>query len=192
MAHAEETSDPRELRLRNPYTKRQNLRRVAWWIVEFFLFKLSLRTMHRWRCWLLRMFGAKIGDTVNIHRTARIEFPWNLEIGRFSTIAEGAWIYNLDKVVIGDFVVISQRAFVCCGTHDYTRPDRPLVTKPVVIESGVWVAVDVFISPGVRIGNNSVIGARSVVTKDMPAEMVCAGHPCLPIKNRVPCIPEAT
>ena len=139
-------SDPREGRVKNPYPVLLNLRRVAWWMVEFLFFKGSLRTMHSWRCFLLRMFGAQIGDTAHIHRTARIEFPWNLQMGRFSTIAEGVWIYNLDKVVIGDFVVISQRAFVCCGTHDYTLPHRPLVTLPVNINSGAWIAVDAFVS----------------------------------------------
>jgi putative colanic acid biosynthesis acetyltransferase WcaF len=177
--------DSRELRIRNPYSKKQQLQRVTWWIAEFLFFKLSLRPMYAWRRFILRLFGAKLGDNVCIQRSARIEFPWNLEMGRFSSIGEGAWIYNLDKIITGEFVVISQRAFLCGGTHDYSKPERPLVKKPIIIESGAWIAADAFLSPGVRIGENTVIGARSVVTKDMPAGMVCAGHPCKPIKHRV-------
>jgi putative colanic acid biosynthesis acetyltransferase WcaF len=150
--------DSRELRIRNPYSRKQQLQRITWWIAEFFLFKLSLRPMYAWRRFVLRLFGAKLGDKVCIQRSARIEFPWNLEMGRFSSIGESAWIYNLDKVITGDFVVISQRAFLCCGTHDYSKPQRPLITKPIIIESGVWIAADAFLAPGVRIGQNSVIG----------------------------------
>lgn len=180
----EQKTDPRELRIRNPYSRKQQMVRLTWWIAEFFLFKCSLRPMYSWRRFVLRLFGAKLGDHVCVQRTARIEFPWNLEMGRFSSIGEGAWIYNLDKIITGEFVVISQRAFLCTGTHDYTKPQRPLITKPIKIGSGAWIAADAFLSPGVTIGENTVIGARSVVVKDMPPNMVCAGHPCRPIKQR--------
>jgi putative colanic acid biosynthesis acetyltransferase WcaF len=60
----------------------------------------------------------------------------------------------------------------------------PLVTKPIVIGRNAWVAADAFVGPGVTIGELSVIGARSVVIKDQPARMICAGHPCRPLKPR--------
>jgi putative colanic acid biosynthesis acetyltransferase WcaF len=59
-----------------------------------------------------------------------------------------------------------------------------LIWKPITIGSECWVAAEVFLGPGVDIGNGAVIGARSVVTKDMPEWMVCAGNPCKPIKIR--------
>jgi putative colanic acid biosynthesis acetyltransferase WcaF len=107
-------------------------------------------------------------------------------MGRYCSIGEGAWIYNLARITTGDFVVISQRAFLCTGTHDYTKPERPLITKPINVASGAWIAADAFVAPGVSIGANAVIGARAVVTKDMPPDMVCAGHPCRPLKPRIP------
>ena len=135
---------------------------------------------------ILRLFGAKVGEKASIQRSARIEFPWNLEIGRCSTIGEKTWVHSLDKVRIGDYVTISQRVFLCTGTHDYTRPEFDMIRKPISIQRGVWIAADVFIGPGVTIGEDAVIGVRSVVLKDMPKGMVCVGHPCVPLKPR-PC-----
>jgi len=121
-----------------------------------------------------------------VQASARIEFPWNLEMDRYATLGQRVWVYNLARITIGEFATISQQAFLCAGTHDYTKPDMPLVTKPIVIGKGAWVAADAFVSPGITIGDHAVILARSVVTKDMPAGMVCAGHPCKPIKPRLP------
>lgn len=177
---------PDERQIRNPYSLRQKLQRLAWWVVCFFLIKCSLRPMYSWRRWVLRLFGAKLGDHVCIQRTARIEFPWNLEMGRYSSIGENAWIYNLDKISIAEFTTVSQLVFLCTGSHDFTKPEMPLVTKSISIGRGVWIAADVYVGPGVNIGDNAVIGARSVVVKDMPAGMVCVGHPCKPIKPRLP------
>ncbi|MGY2134548.1 hypothetical protein ACW9KT_20135 [Hymenobacter sp. HD11105] len=59
-----------------------------------------------------------------------------------------------------------------------------MITKPIYIGDHAWVAAEAFIHPGVTIGAGCVIGARAVVTKDMPAWMVCGGHPCVPIKTR--------
>jgi putative colanic acid biosynthesis acetyltransferase WcaF len=142
--------------------------------------------MYAWRRWVLRLFGAKVGARASIQRSARIDLPWNLEIGPDSTIGENVWVHTLDKVRIGDHVTISQRVFLCTGTHDYTRPEFDLLRKPISIQRGVWIASDAFIGPGVTIGEDAVIGVRSVVLKDMPPGMVCVGHPCRPLKPRVP------
>ena len=77
-----------ENQIRAPFTRRQQIGRLLWWIGGFLLFKCSLRPMYAWRRWILRLFGAKIGEQASIQRSARIEFPWNLEIGRYSTIGK--------------------------------------------------------------------------------------------------------
>jgi putative colanic acid biosynthesis acetyltransferase WcaF len=182
------TSEPwcYDRQIRVVYSRRQQARRLLWWIGCFLLIKCSLRPMYAWRRWVLRLFGAKVGENASIQRSARIEFPWNLEIGRYGSIGEEAWIYNLDKITIADYATVSQRVFLCTGSHDYTRPEFEMTIKPITIQRGVWIAADVYVGPGVTIGENAVIGARSVVVKDMPADMVCVGHPCVPIKPRVP------
>jgi putative colanic acid biosynthesis acetyltransferase WcaF len=183
---AAEFGYPDERQIRSPYSAKQQLQRICWWIGCFLLFKLSLRPMYAWRRWVLRLYGAKLADHVCVQRSARIEFPWNLEMGRYSCLGEGAWVYTLGKITIGEFTTISQRAFLCAGTHDYTRPEMPLLTPPITIGKGVWIAADAFVGPGVSIGDNAVVGARSVVVGDLPPGMVCAGHPCKPIKPRLP------
>jgi putative colanic acid biosynthesis acetyltransferase WcaF len=171
---------------RTPFSRREQVGRVLWWLGGWLLFKCSLRPMYAWRRWVLRLFGARIGAQASIQRSARIEFPWNLEMGRHSTIGEGAWVYNLAKVRIDDYATLSQRVFLCTGSHDYTRPEFDMVRQPIWIQRGAWVAADVFVGPGVTIGADAVIGVRSVVLKDMPGGMVCVGHPCVPLKPRVP------
>lgn len=177
---------PDERQIRNPYNWKYQLLRMAWWVGGFLLFKCSLRPMYTWRRWVLRLYGAKLGDHVCIQRSVRIEFPWNLEMGRYSSIGEQSWIYNLGKIHIGEFATISHRAVLCTGTHDYTRPEMPLVTKPIDIGKGAFIFAEAFVAPGIKIGDYAVIGARSVVVKDMPEGMVCAGHPCKPLKPRLP------
>jgi putative colanic acid biosynthesis acetyltransferase WcaF len=185
---------PDERQIRNPYSFKQQIRRVTWWVAEFFLFKGSLRPMYAWRRMVLRMFGAKLGDHVCVQRSARIEFPWNLEMGRYSSIGEEAWIYTLDRISIGAFTTISQRVFLCTGSHDFTQPEMPLTTRPIRIGGRSWIAADVYVGPGVVIGTGTVVAARSVVVKDLPDLMVCGGHPCKPLKPRfsVPATPLET
>jgi putative colanic acid biosynthesis acetyltransferase WcaF len=106
-------------------------------------------------------------------------------VGDESGIGDRAIVYNQGQITIGTRVVISQGVHLCAGTHDYTKAGFPLVTKPITIGNQVWIAAETFIHPGVTIGDGAVIGARSVVTKSMPAWKVCTGHPCQPLKDRV-------
>jgi putative colanic acid biosynthesis acetyltransferase WcaF len=174
--------------IRVVFSRREQIGRVLWWIGGFVLFQCSPRPMYAWRRWVLRLFGARVGTRASIQRSVRIELPWNLDIGRHSTLGEGVWVHNLGKVHIGDYVTISQRVFLCTGTHDYTRPEFDILRKPITIQRGAWIAADVFIGPGVTIGEDAVIGVRSVVLKDMPNGMVCVGHPCVPLKPRMPAV----
>ena len=133
----------------------------------------------------MRCFGAKIGIGVHVYPKVVIWAPWNIELDDYCGIGNGANIYSQGKIHVGKKTVISQGVQLCTGTHDYTKNGFPLITKPIYIGADVWVASDVFIHPGVSIGNGAVIGARSVINKNMPAWMVCSGHPCKPIKERI-------
>jgi putative colanic acid biosynthesis acetyltransferase WcaF len=159
--------------------------RIIWSLIYVFLFRYSPNPFHGWRSFLLRFFGAKVGKGVHIYPGVRIWAPWNLELGDQCGIASGVNLYSQGFIKIGERSVISQGAHLCAGTHDYTQPGFQLITKPIIIGDHVWVAAEAFIHPGVTIGEGCVIGARSVVTKDMPAWMVCSGFPCKPIKERL-------
>jgi putative colanic acid biosynthesis acetyltransferase WcaF len=149
------------------------------------LFRFSPAPFHRWRSFLLKCFGAKIGKGVHVYPRVKIWAPWNLELKDQCGIANGTTLYSQGSIVVGYRSVISQDSYICTGTHDYTIKEQPLITFPVVIGDHAWVAAGVFVNPGVTIGEGAVIGARSVVTKDIPAWMICVGHPCKPVKERV-------
>ena len=165
------------------YTFRENILRVLWSIFSV-CFRYSPRLLYGWRNFILRMFGAKIGKGVKIFPSAKIMFPWNLEIGEGAVISWGVIVYNLGKITIGNQTVISQYTHICAGTHDYTSKDFTLLKTPIVIGSNVWVAADAFIGPTVNIGNGAVVAARSVVSKDVPENYIVAGHPAKKIKER--------
>lgn len=167
-----------------PYSAKEYARRATWALVQHSLFRWSPGRLAGWRRMLLRLFGATIGDHSNVRPSVRIIHPWLLKMGDWSAIADGVHVYNLGPISIGDHSVISQRAYLCAGTHDYTLPNLPLLRPPITIGSGVWVATEAFIGPGVTIGNNAVIGARAVVTKDVACGVVAAGNPARTIKQR--------
>lgn len=101
-----------------------------------------------------------------------------------SALGRGVICYSMGHIHLGRRAVVSQRAHLCAGTHDYEDPGMQLITKPITIGERVWICTEAFIGPGVTIGDGAVIGARAVVTKDMPEWMVCAGNPCRPLKRR--------
>jgi len=120
-----------------------------------------------------------------IRPSAKVAYPWNLVIGKNVWIGDHAELYSMGRIVIGNDVVISQKAYLCTGTHDYTKPSFDVIVNDIVIEDQVWVATDVFVAPGIRLGRGAVIGARSSVFKDMPENMICFGTPARPMMPRV-------
>jgi len=159
--------------------------RILWSVAYLLLFKYSPRPLHGWRSFLLKCFGAKVGKGVHVYPGVKIWAPWNLILDDECGIASGVELYSQGLITVGKRAVISQGSYICTGTHDYNDKGFPLYTIPIVIGSNAWVAAGVFIHPGVTIGNGCVIGARSVVTKNMPEWMVCAGFPCKVLKERV-------
>jgi putative colanic acid biosynthesis acetyltransferase WcaF len=153
---------------------------LCWWLIQSILFPLSLHNAHGFRNWLLRIFGAKVGKGVKIRPTARFTYPWKVEIGDYSWIGDDVVIYSLDRVRIGCQCVISQKSYLCTGTHDLSDRAFALQTAPIHIGNGAWVAADCFIGPGVTIGANAVIGVRSTVLSDIPPAQVAWGTPCRP------------
>ena len=157
---------------------------LLWWLVQDLAFPLTPHPFNGIRSGLLRLFGAKIGPGVIIRPTARFTYPWKIEIGDYSWIGDDVVLYSLDRIAIGKHCVISQKSYLCTGTHDPQDPAFGLITASVIVNNGVWIAADCFIGPGVEIGANALIGARSSVFKNMPAGFVCTGNPCRPRDRR--------
>ena len=158
------------------YRRREMLGRVLWSMTRP-LFRLSPRPLFAWRRLLLRLFGAAVGSHVHVYPSARIVLPWNLEIGDWSSIGDDVLVYSLGRVTIGQRVTVSHRAHLCAGTHDYRRPDMPLLKPPITIGDDAWVCADAFVGPNVRVGAGAVVGAAAVVVHDVPAWQVVAGNP---------------
>lgn len=156
-----------------------------WWLVQSILFGLSPQFAYGWRRFLLRSFGAKIGKHVILRPSVRTTYPWKVSIGDYSWIGDDVVLYSLGEIEIGSNTVISQRSYLCTGTHDYTSADFRIYAEKITIGNKCWLATDVYVAPGITIANNTVVGARSSVFKDLPENRICIGNPAKPIKNRI-------
>ena len=117
--------------------------------------------------------------------SVKIWAPWNLEMGDHSCLASGVDCYCVDKITIGAHSTVSQYSYLCSASHDYTNAGMPLVTAPIVIGERAWITADVFVGPGVTIGDGAVITARSSVFSDIKPWVVARGNPAVEIKPRV-------
>lgn len=135
---------------------------------------------------------AKIGHTSKIHATVIIREGERVEIGEGCLINHNNIIQGgkaVGRVVIGNYVQTGANVMIFAFNHGTEAIDVPMILQDyydadVVIEDDVWIGAGSVITAGVRVGKGCVIGAGSVVTKDMPANWICAGVPCKPIKER--------
>lgn len=167
-----------------PYSLREYAVRSLWEIVDRTLIRCSPRRAHGWRRFWLRRFGARMADTAGTKASTKIKHPWLFSMGEHSMLSERVEIYNLGPVSIGSHTVLSQDVYVCAGTHDYARPDMPLIRPTIEIGSGVWICAGAFIGPGIKIGDNAVVGARAVATKNVPGGTIVAGNPAVVVRVR--------
>ena len=158
---------------------------LLWWLVQSVVFPLSLHSMSGLRCWVLRRFGATLGQGILIRPTARVTYPWKVTIGDYSWIGDDVVLYSLDRITLGDHVVISQKSYLCTGSHDFRTSSFDLATGEIQVGHGAWVAADCFVGPGVTVGDNVIVGARSTVFSSLPSAQVCWGSPCKPRYSRV-------
>jgi len=140
---------------------------------------------NRWKCLLLRCFGAKIGKGSVIHSSCRIWAPWNLTVGEYTCLSERVDCYSVAPVYIGSNVTISQDAFLCTASHDISSRIMELTYKPITIEDQVWVAARAFVGSGVTLGEGCVIGACAVVARNVKPWCVMIGNPATCCKKRV-------
>lgn len=170
---------------RSVHSVRNRAGRLIWGLVWACLFRPTPRFMDGWRRLLLRCFGARIGKGARVLPSARIWAPWNLEMGEFACLGERVDCYCVDKISVGAHATVSQYTFLCTASHDAGDPHMKLITAPLMIADQAWIAADVFVGPGVRIGQGCVVGARSSVFIDLPAWTICMGTPARAVRDRV-------
>jgi putative colanic acid biosynthesis acetyltransferase WcaF len=158
--------------------------RFVWGVAYFWLFRFSPRPLFFWRAWILKCFGAQIGQDCKVYPSVKIWNPKYLSLGNRVIIGDSVDLYNVDVIEIQSDVTISQYAFLCTASHDIECPQRRLIKKPIGIQKGAWVFAGAFVGMGVTIDEGAVVGARSVVTKNVSAFEVVAGNPAKCIKKR--------
>ena len=157
---------------------------AAWYLCKLVFFLGAFPWPSALRVALLRAFGARVGRGVVIKPRVNIHLPWKLTVGDHAWIGEEAFILNFEPVTIGAHACVSQRAFLCTGNHDYRDVTMPYRNRPISVGDGAWVGAASFVAPGVTIGDEAVVAAGSVVTRDLPAATVGAGNPCAPLRPR--------
>jgi putative colanic acid biosynthesis acetyltransferase WcaF len=171
------------------YSNKELFLRVVWACVEFLFFRFSPRLLYGWRNLILRSMGARIGKNVQIFPSARIMFPWLLEVGDHAIISWDVKVYNLGKISIGRHTVVSQYVHLCGGTHDFRSPVFTLLRTGLTIGNNVWIAADAFIGPGVVVNDGAVVAARAVVIKEVTRGTIVGGNPAIVIGRAAERIP---
>ena len=162
----------------------QKASRALWSLVWYLFFRPSPTFLHPWRRFLLGLFGAKLENRTVVHPSVKIWAPWNLTMQEGSCLGPGVDCYCVDKIALGPWAVVSQRAFLCTATHDIRDWKFNLRTSPIQIGPYAWVAAEAFVGPNIHIGEGAVVAARACVVKDVPAWTVVGGNPAKPIGKR--------
>jgi putative colanic acid biosynthesis acetyltransferase WcaF len=157
---------------------------MLWWMVRSALFAPWFPVPSGLKVIFLRLFGARVGKGVVIRSRVNITFPWRLDIGDYVWIGEEVFILNLAKVTIGSHCCLSQRAFLCTGSHDFRSQAFDLVTKPLTIDRGCWIAANVFVGPGVTLYEGTICLAGAVVLADAGPDQIMYGNPAIPRKSK--------
>lgn len=167
------------------FSLKNRLLRSLWLLVYKVAFRPSPIICHSWRRWLLRLFGARVGRGTHIYPAVKIWAPWNLHIGSRVGVANDVTLYSMGLINLGDRCVVSQGAHLCAGTHDYNDPLFQLIAEPISVGADTWICAEVFIMPGINIAEGVVVGARSVVSRNLnDSWSVYAGMPARKVNVR--------
>ena len=118
---------------------KHKLRRLIWGVFWGLFFRTSPRVCHAWRCFLLRLFGAKIGRGVRIYNSAKVYYPPNLSLDDFVVVGPDVDLYCVAPIKISANSMVSQYSYLCAASHDYRQSDLPLIALPINIGSESWV-----------------------------------------------------
>jgi putative colanic acid biosynthesis acetyltransferase WcaF len=158
---------------------------AAWYLVKCVFFLSPVPWPTKLKRWLLVRFGARVGTGLVLRPRVNFHMPWKLVIGDHCWIGEGCEFLNLEPIVLSDHVVVSHRVYLAAGNHDWEDHTMPYRNAPITIERGAWVASCAFVGPGVTVGEHSIVGAGSVVTRSVPPWTVVQGNPATVVKARV-------
>jgi putative colanic acid biosynthesis acetyltransferase WcaF len=133
---------------------------------------------------LLRLFGARIGRGCKTFPSTRIWAPWNLTMGDYSSMGYDVDCYCVAPVSLGAHSTVSQYSFLCTASHDVSDSHMGLTSAPIHIGDQAWICADVFVAPGITVGQGAVAAARAVVVRDVETWTIVGGNPAVEIKKR--------
>ncbi len=157
---------------------------VLWQLTWLTCCRWTPKFLNPWRIFILKIFGAKLYGLPFIHSSANIQIPWNLTMKHRACLGERANAYSLGRIEILEGATVAQEAYLCTGTHEFSNLALQLIVKKITIEAHAFIGARAMIMPGVKVGKNAVVGAMSVVTKDVPSDQVVAGNPACEIGVR--------
>lgn len=166
------------------YNPGSKIKRLLWYFISLFFFECGWNISSGLKVFLLKRFGAQIGNGVVIKPKVTIKYPWKLSIGNNCWIGESVWIDNLDQVTLGDHVCISQGALLLCGNHNYKISSFDLFVAPIHLEEGSWVGAKSSVAPGVTFESHAVLSLGSVATCNLEANGIYSGNPAVKVKTR--------
>ena len=158
--------------------------RASWIVAWFLLASWTPPMLHRWRRFLLRLFGAKIAPTAAIYGSVKIWYPPHLEMGQFALLGPGVTVYCVAKITLQDHAIVSQGSHLCSAGHDVEDRHFQTVARPITIGRRAWIATEAFVGPGVTIGDGAVLGARGCAYRDLDPWMIYGGNPARMLKPR--------
>jgi putative colanic acid biosynthesis acetyltransferase WcaF len=173
-----------ESQFASPWPAGDRILRILWEFCWMVFCVWTPKPANPWRLFWLGVFGAKIDGTPFVHQRARIAIPWNLTLHDHACLGDRANAYSLAEIEIGARATVAQEAYLSTGSHDFAEASMALVTAKITIGEGAFVGARAFVLPGVTIGARSIVGACSVVTRDVPEDVIAAGNPCKVLRSR--------
>jgi putative colanic acid biosynthesis acetyltransferase WcaF len=164
--------------------ERPFINRMLWHYISAIVFESAFFPFYGIKVKILRWFGAKVGENVELKPGVRIKYPWKLELGDYVWIGQDVWLDCLEKITIGSNVLISQGTYVCAGAHDWNDPGLGGIVKPIVIEDGVWLCAHTRIVLGITIAEDCVIRMGAVVEQSTEPNGIYQGVPAQRVGER--------
>lgn len=130
---------------------------------------------------LIKKIVGETKDTFAITPPFRCDYGFNISIGKEFYSNYNCTILDCAKVTFGDYVLVAPNCVFSTAGHAIDPERRKVwieIALPITIKDNVWIGANVTVLPGVTIGENSIIGAGSVVTKDIPSNVIAVGNPC--------------